>query len=163
MKNRMHRNTQLLWTAALLAIVLLAPLPARPAGQIATASYGPSDIQWRPQVPNNGFILRVAGHWGEVNIRRTFKGGESPRFQPNDLPDGIYKWELRVIAPEVTGTDDGTNGRDPKLVKRLTRSRSGAFASLRRRMRPPTSISGSFTIQFGGIVDPNRREPGAVQ
>lgn len=163
MRNLMHRNTQLLWTAALLAVVLLAPLPARSAGEIAATSYGPAGIQWSPQVPNNGFIFTVTGNRGEVNIRRTFKSGESPRFQPNDLPDGCYKWELTVISPEVTGTDDGTNGRDPKLVKRLSRSRSGAFESLRRRMQPPTSISGSFTIQFGGMVDPNRAEPEVAQ
>ena len=140
--------------------LLLASLPAGPAEQIAATSYGPAGIHWNPLVPNRGFVLTVSGDWGEVTIRRTFKSGERPGFQPYDLPDGRYKWELRVIAPEITG-DDGTNGRDPQLVRRLSRSRSGD--SLRRRTRPPMPLSGSFVIQFGSILDPTRAQPETVR
>lgn len=163
MRNFMKHKMTLMGIA--IAVVLLAPLPASPA-EVATASITPSGLSVSPNVENNGGTLTVSGN--DVHIKRQFGPGERPSFEPRDdegnpLPDGIYKWEMSLNATKITAVDDGTNGRDERAVemsRRATRGRVGVAGS-GRSFRLPTQ-SGSFTVRFGGIVDPNQTETGAA-
>ncbi|MDA1054426.1 MAG: hypothetical protein O3C40_28635 [Planctomycetota bacterium] len=154
-------NRKLTYLAIAVAMVLLAPLPASPA-EVATASITPSGLSLSPNVENNGGVLTVSGN--DINIRRTFGPGERPSFDARDdegnaLPDGIYKWELRLNSTRLTAVDDGTNGRSQDAVEasqRATRGRVG-LAGNGRRFQLPTE-SGAFTVRFGGILDPNETE-----
>ena len=156
-----NRKHQFLGLTVLLALVLLMPLPASPA-EVASASITPSGLSLNPMVDHNGGVLVVSGM--DTVIRREFGPGERPSFEPMDengnaLPDGLYKWELRLNATQITAVDDGTNGRDPKVsaaTRRATRGRVGLTGS-GRRFQLPTQ-SGAFTVRFGGIVDPNQTE-----
>jgi hypothetical protein len=155
-------NQKLRYLGIAIAIVLLAPLPASPA-EVATASITPSGLSLSPNVQNNGGVLTVSGN--DMHIRRTFGPGERPSFDPRDdegnpLPDGIYKWELRLNATQITAVDDGTNGRSEEATKasrRATRGRVGLGGN-GRSFQLPTE-SGAFTVRFGGIIDPNATEP----
>ena len=156
-----NRKHQFLGLTVLLALVLLMPLPASPA-EVASASITPSGLTVTPMVDHNGGVLVVAGM--DNVIRREFGPGERPSFEPvaeggGPLPDGLYKWELRLNSTQLTAVDDGTNGRDPKVsaaTRRTTRGRVGLTGS-GRRFQLPTQ-SGAFTVRFGGIVDPNTTE-----
>ena len=98
-----------------------------------------------------------------------FAGGENPSFKPYDLEgnrllDGIYKWEIVFWPTEVTAVDDGANGRDPSVVKRLTRrSESRSRSNLRSTRQLRLSDSSAFTIINGAIMDPSIPEPGVRQ
>lgn len=159
MRNFMNR--ELTYLAIAVAMVLLAPLPASPA-EVATASITPSGLSLSPNVENNGGVLTVSG--SDIHIRRTFGPGERPSFDARDnegnaLPDGIYKWELRLNATRLTAVDDGTNGRSPSVVeasRRATRGRVGVAGDGRSFAIP--AESGAFTVRFGGIIDPNQTE-----
>lgn len=147
------------------AMLLLAPLPASPA-EVATASITPSGLSVSPNVENNGGTLTISGN--DIHIRRQFAPGDRPSFELRDdegnpLPDGVYKWELSLNATKITAVDDGTNGRDERAVeasRRATRGRVG-IAGDGRRFRLPIQ-SGSFTVRFGSILDPNATETGAA-
>jgi hypothetical protein len=162
-RNIMNRKSTYL--AIAMAMVLLAPLPASPA-EVATVSITPSGLSLSPNVENNGGVLTVSGN--DIHIRRTFGPGERPSFDARDdegnaLPDGVYKWELRLNATRVTAVDDGTNGRSPDAVeasRRATRGRVGVAGNGRRFAIP--AESGVFTVRFGGIMDPSESETGAA-
>ena len=136
-----NRKHQFLGLTVLLALVLLMPLPASPA-EVASASITPSGLSLNPMVDHNGGVLVVSGM--DTVIRREFGPGERPSFEPMDengnaLPDGLYKWELRLNATQITAVDDGTNGRDPKVsaaTRRATRGRVGLTGSGRRFQLP---------------------------
>ena len=156
-----NRKHQFMGLTVLLALVLLMPLPASPA-DIASASITPSGLSLTPMVDHNGGVLTVSGM--DTVIRREFGPGERPSFEPiaeggGPLTDGLYKWELRLNATQITAVDDGASGRDPKVSaasRRATRGRVGLTGSGRRFQLPVQS--GAFTIRFGGIINPNETE-----
>lgn len=127
----------------------------------------PGGIGWTPLVRSNGSVLTVSG--GDFNMRQVFRGGENPAFKPydlegNQLPDGVYKWEITFYPDRVIGVDDGTNGRDAEVVKKLTRrSASRSRSNLRFKTPQRLADSGSFSIINGAIIDPATPEPGAIR
>ena len=164
------------WMALLLASVLgLAGVSdiakadghVQGGGRLTSMRTSPGGIGWTPLVRNNGVVLTISG--GDFNSRTVFRGGENPSFKPYDLEgnrllDGLYKWEIVFWPTEVTAVDDGTNGRDPSVVKRLTkRSAARSRSNLRSTRQLRLNDSGVFTIINGAIIDPSIPEPGARQ
>ena len=102
----MHRKRTWIWTALLLALVMLASLPALPAGrEVVKARVSSGGINFAAQMPNNGLIVTVGGAGGLVSFQKSYKGRQSASLSfadllgknMNRLPDGVYQWEATVI------------------------------------------------------------------
>jgi len=127
-------------------------------GEAVSARASASGVEWSPKVANNGGLLTIAGR--SVRLEKKFDAGRNPRFALSDveggnLPDGVYKWELRfnLVNPPMIDTEN--NGRDGG---RISAARNGAVAS--GEVTPnPTVVSGGFTVLNGSIVDSGRQEP----
>src|SRR2546426_11680275 len=68
---------------------------------VAAIAADRAEVRWQPQVEYGRLILTVSAPGGEV-FRKEFEAGTTPSFkltdhQGNNLPDGSYTYELRVI------------------------------------------------------------------
>lgn len=146
----MEPKRRLIDLAGAVLATAMALLPAAAPGQIATVSSGPSGLSWRATIPHDALILTIGGN-GHA-LRTELGSGEMAEFALVDeeghvLPDGLYKWELRIVPPRSTA--DALAGLEAAPVSS-------------RRPRPEVPAqSGSFRIMNGALVDPERTEPPA--
>lgn len=152
-------NQRTLWVLPLVAFVVLAALPAQPAGaqnigiggggDIATMAIHGGSVSFVPRVSFEEMTLTVAGR-GHVS-KQSFRGGQTASFAPVDskgfqLPDGTYKWEL-TVSPRA----QDLNPRAFKNAKVSADGRSVEAAVAPAGQRQ----SGVFTIKNGALVDPS--------
>lgn len=131
----------------LVALIGLFPSAALWATDAATLSIGSGQAAWttKAQLPAGyAWQLTVAGP-NDWYFRRQFSVGAEPSFAADDnpaskAPDGVYQWELIAVKDDVRPierTDD-------------------AVASLDE----PITMSGSFSVQEGALVDSDISESG---
>ncbi len=131
------------------AAVALVAMPAA-AGEVATISALGSGVAWSPQVEYQGLVLTVSG--GDVFVRQEFGPSESPSFDTAGLPDGTYRWELRVLP----------RARDLR-TEEFTTGKVAPNGAVVEQARAPRGLaeSGAFTILNGAVVDPGAVESSA--
>jgi len=119
-----------------------------PKTPIARIEVQPARVEWVPQVDHQSLILTVAGP-GDLYIRQEFNNGQAPSLslldaKGDNLPDGIYAYELRVV-PRTAGIH-------------------AAAGELRKesRLQERTLVqSGYVSVRDGAFVNPdlNRSKP----
>ncbi|MCP4202238.1 MAG: hypothetical protein GY769_09910 [bacterium] len=152
-----NRNLKTLWLIPLVALLVLAALPAQSAQaqliggdqQVATMAIHGGSISFAPKISFEEMTLTVAGR-GHVS-KQSFRSGETASFAPVDqegfqLPDGTYKWEL-VVSPRPQDLNPAA-------------FRSGKVSADGRMMEMAAAPKGQrqfgvFTIKGGVMVDPN--------
>ena len=110
----------------------------------------PEAIRWLPLVAYQSALLRVVTPDG-VLWDLEFGPGEIPAFEPGQmgrLPDGIYLYELR-LSPEI----------DPVVQRRLTSRRENGQGA-EEGVHFGATVSGSFALLGGVLLDPGRPESG---
>jgi hypothetical protein len=139
---------------AIAAVLLLtAPNAAAAGPQLATIRSSGGGLEWTVLSSVAGVELRVGG--GGFNHAETFRG-RNPRFEARtadgaQLPDGIYKWELRAYPEGIQPVSNGLdNGRDANLEAAPQRG------FVNRRPKGQAIVqTGSFTVRGGSVIDPN--------
>lgn len=147
--------------AILLALAIFLPqgplASQERAPEVARMKAGETSIEWFPVVEHERLVLVVSG--GGTIVQKEFKAGSNPSigvedFERQQLPDGSYTYELRVI-PAV----------DPEVREKLAEiRRSGderAAAEMRRRAPwggKPLVQSGHFRVLKGTVVTAEERE-----
>lgn len=127
---------------------------------IASLNLKSSGVNWEPHIDHARIILTVSRPDGEV-FRDEFEAGTTPSFKLIDkngvvLPDGHYKYELRLV-PKLAGGVTETlaaaraDGRDAETAQELQR-----VGLLPTR---PIVQSGSFLVRDGSIVTDGAEEP----
>jgi Chaperone of endosialidase len=108
---------------------------------VADTHLSSSAITWQPKVIYEGLALRVAYPDGTL-YSTTFRGSSAPFFQPGNLMDGSYSYELKVI---------------PKLKKKDRLTPEGYDRMITRGVKHekylhPVTQTGYFTVKGGMIV-----------
>ncbi len=118
-------------------------------------------LSFEPLVPYDNLSLTIVGN-GRVVFESTFEPGAAVLFdlfdqEGNPLTDGSYSYELRVapkIAPQTRQLLDQARAEGSE---KLTASRLRALGAL---PKGPMSMSGSFAVRNGSVVDPDLPEAG---
>lgn len=103
---------------AIAAVLLLtAPNAAAAGPQFATTRSTGGGLEWTIMSAVSGGQLRVVG--GEFNHTETFTGRnvkfDARNAEGDQLPDGLYKWELSTYPEGIKPVANGfNNGRDAK-------------------------------------------------
>jgi len=162
-ESEMVRRTRSLGTlAALLCILLISATPAvatdvAARSQAANTEIRSTGISWQSVMDFKSAALTVSGPEGFL-MSREFASGEALEIRAVDkrghaLADGGYTWELRfspVLEPAVKrALDEARESGDERVV-----------AELKRQGKLPEGavISGSFRVQSGSIVTPDKVE-----
>jgi hypothetical protein len=127
---------------------------------IASVSLQSTVVQWAPHVDHERLALTVSTPDGEV-FREEFESGRAPTFELVGkrgaiLPDGYYKYELRLI-PKLAGGITETlaaaraEGTDVETGREL--QRIGLLPT------NPIVQSGSFLVRNGSFVTGDATEP----
>ena len=142
---------------AIAAVLLLtAPNAAAAGPQFATTRTSGGGLEWTVMSSVAGVQLRVVG--GDFNHTETFTG-RNARFSARtadgeQLPDGLYKWELSAVPEGLKPVANGfNNGRAANVEAAPQRG----FIN-RRPKGSALTQSGAFTIRGGSVVDPNVME-----
>jgi hypothetical protein len=131
----------------IILVVLLSLLTSATAAQ-ETDPAVPVTVQTdavsiQPQVKGTGYTLTIAGP-DDFYLQQEFESGESFTFSAKDMPDGVYKYEIRALSSVApAGYDEAQRGLAPV-----------AKASVQ---------SGSFSILDGSFVLPDVAEGVAVE
>lgn len=137
---------------ALLSVSVMAQSSKR-AEPIASLNLQGNTVRWEPQVEYARIVLTVSAPDGEV-YREEFEAGTDPSFKlvgksGAALPDGHYKYELRLV-PNLAGgvretlaaaRQDGTDLETARELQKIGLLPSGQAVQ-----------SGSFLVQGGAIV-----------
>lgn len=152
------RNAQRnLWTVALWACLLSAPLPAqelrRVESPVAQLNVATTRIDWLPLVDYESLVLTIAGP-KDLYLRKEFGAGQSPYLNLFDsggspLPDGMYTYELRVL-PREKAEDSGRSLRHSGYLA----VKGGSFVtqSQLRRITAEETIPENLAVQGGVCI-----------
>jgi hypothetical protein len=120
---------------------------------VASVNLRSGEVSWNPHVPGARFVLTVSAPGGEV-FQKEFESGSIPSFRlVTDkgivLPDGQYKYELRVVPNLAAGV------RETLAASRESGDSDQTLKEFQRAgLVPSTSQvqSGSFLVDKGAIV-----------
>jgi len=134
-------KTVLTVVVSIVCVGMLSAACDTPEMKVADVSFGSSGVSFIPRLANAGMQLAVSAPDGTI-FSRTFPAGSTPYFSPFDSGinslDGIYTYELRVIA-----ADGGKNRSETDIL----------FTS---RIEDRAMIqSGSFTVKNGALILPS--------
>jgi hypothetical protein len=128
----MHHLRNVLTVLALgVAVVTLTPVisraaePPQPGSSLARVNIGPISVDWLPAIDYERLVLTIVGPGG-FESRQELERGQSPSltlFTSNGerLPDGVYRYELRLLSKGQPTEDSVQRGgflvRDGGFVK----------------------------------------------
>ncbi len=137
-----------------------APLAKAP---LATLQVGAAGIEWQPQVDHERLVLTVSGPGGFLD-RKEFAAGTSPSFSiyaqdGSLLPDGSYKYELRLVPrvdaatqrAQAAARESGEQGFEAPLFTARTVQR-GHFALLGGELVLPGLKEGEAEAKLGNLT-----------
>jgi hypothetical protein len=131
----------------IILVVVLSLLTSATAAQetdpAAPVTVQTDAVSIQPQVKGTGYTLTIAGP-DDFYLQQEFESGESFAFSAKDMPDGVYKYEIRALSSVApAGYDEAQRGLAPVA-------------------KAPVQ-SGSFSILDGSFVLPDVAEGGAVE
>lgn len=138
--------------AVCFSVTALAQSPNR-SESVAVVTADRTEVRWQPHVEYGRLILTVSTPDGEV-FRREFESGVVPSFalaerDGNNLPDGDYSYELRVI-PNLNA-----DVRKALSASREKGNTAEVIQELQRSGQLPARVlvqSGSFMIENGAAI-----------
>ena len=139
------------------AILMIVAMPIVAfADPVERARGGGSSVEWRLNTHGHSQIdVTVSTPGGDV-LSRSFKGGQNPRLQIQDLgtevEDGVYIYELRVV-PTIPGD----------VAKKLEKARAANDDAAAKKILKAAGISeyvltGAVTVSGGRFVDTDAKE-----
>lgn len=113
---------------SLTLVPAIAEESPRSENAVARVNVGPTSVAWSPTVDYERLVLTIVGPEGFEN-RQELQAGQRPAislFKPNGerLPDGVYRYELRLLPQTVVG-----NLTDKTVQRGGLWIRDGAFVT----------------------------------